>query len=169
MSADAFLVHENSDGSLDKTKTDVLLHFVDPSDNSVREAGEVLKMIDYRTEELDPLFREFNVIDTEGVVAANARKASLVREEAMVFWLAGLCAFLFLLLIVIVLMHVHVRRKYARKLRAATTDAYGADDGEGMVGALNKRELVPNTNRHASEGSNPIWLTGVGYDNLGVR
>ncbi len=86
VSADAFLVHENDDGSLDKTKTDVLLHFVDPRDNSVMEAAEVLRLVDYRTEELDPIFREFNVIDTEGAAAAGAKRASLVREEAMVFW-----------------------------------------------------------------------------------
>ena len=29
--------------------------------------------------------------------------------------------------------------------------------------------MVPNTNRHATEGSNPIWMTGVGYDNWGLQ
>jgi hypothetical protein len=47
-----FQVHEERDGSMDKTKTDVLLHFVDPRDNTVMEAGEVLRLIDHRTEEL---------------------------------------------------------------------------------------------------------------------
>ncbi len=80
----------------------------------------------------------------------------------MVLWLSGLCAFLFLLLVVVVCLHVNARRNFSRRLRAATVDAYHAGD------ALNKRELVPNTNRHASEGSNPIWLTGVGYENAGL-
>ncbi len=73
MNADAFLVHSSPDGTLDKTKTDVLLHFVDPRDNSVMEAPEVLRLIDYRTEELAKLFRDFNVIDTEGVTAEENR------------------------------------------------------------------------------------------------
>ena len=30
VNADGFRVHENADGSIDKTKTDVLLHFVNP-------------------------------------------------------------------------------------------------------------------------------------------
>jgi len=42
VSADAYRVHENSDGSLDKTKTDVLVHFVDPRNYSVMEAAEVI-------------------------------------------------------------------------------------------------------------------------------
>ena len=29
--------------------------------------------------------------------------------------------------------------------------------------------VVPNTNRHAMEGSNPVWMTGVGYDNWEVE
>ena len=32
-------------------------------------------------------------------------------------------------------------------------------DGAGPV-------FVPNTNKHATEGSNPIWMTGAGYDNV---
>ena len=28
---------------------------------------------------------------------------------------------------------------------------------------------MPNTNRHAMEGSNPVWMTGVGYDNWEVE
>jgi hypothetical protein len=59
VNVDAFEMHDN-----DRTKTDVLLHFVDPRDNSVMDVREILKIIDYRTEQLDPLFREFNVLHT---------------------------------------------------------------------------------------------------------
>ena len=48
-------------------------------------------------------------------------------------------------------------------MRAATVFAYGDNHHQAI---LNKRELVPNTNRHAIEGSNPVWMTGVGYDNF---
>jgi hypothetical protein len=43
---------------------DPQLHFVDPRDNSVMDVKEILRLIDYRTEQLDPLFREFNVLHT---------------------------------------------------------------------------------------------------------
>jgi hypothetical protein len=26
--------------------------------------------------------------------------------------------------------------------------------------------VFPNTNKHATEGSNPVWLTGAAYDNV---
>ena len=45
-------------------------------------------------------------------------------------------------------------------MKAATTAAYGARAGES-----GGKDVVPNTNRHATEGSNPVWMTGVGYDN----
>ena len=65
VNVDAFETHDN-----DRTKTDVLLHFVDPRDNSVMDVREILKIIDYRTEQLDPLFREFNVLHTVRTVQA---------------------------------------------------------------------------------------------------
>ncbi len=167
VNADGFKVHENhEDGSIDKTKTDVLLHFVDPTDNSVMEVADVLRLIDLRTEELNDLFREYNVIHTEGVDPSYATAGGLSaasNETILLIWLAGICAFLFLLLIVVLCMFIHQRNKFNRKLRAATTSAFG-DSASGSV--LNRKELVPNTNRHATEGSNPIWMSGVGYDNL---
>ena len=55
--------------------------------------------------------------------------------------------------------------RYERKLRAATTLSFG-NQAEAI---LSKRELVPNTNRHALEGSNPVWMSGVGYDNYNYK
>ena len=62
VNVDHYIVHED-----DHTKTDVLFHFVNPGDNTVMEVENVLRMIDYKTEELDPIFKEFNVLYTEGV------------------------------------------------------------------------------------------------------
>ncbi len=178
VSADAFRVHHvegrSGDGAVDKTKTDVLLHFVDPRDNTVMEVEDVLRLIDYRIEELVDIFKEFNVIDTEGATEGSAALRAGpggADHGALVFWLAGACAFLLLLLVLLSCLLAHTRRKYLRRLRAATTDAY-SDPNNAVVAAanadtsLNKRQFVPNTNRHASEGSNPIWMTGVAYDNL---
>lgn len=55
--------------------------------------------------------------------------------------------------------------RYERKLRAATTLSFG-NQAEAILG---KRELVPNTNRHALEGSNPVWMSSVGYDNYNYK
>ena len=60
-------VHENQDGTIDKTKTDVLLHFVNPLDNTIMEVQDVIRILDYRTEELDPFFKEFNVLKTDSI------------------------------------------------------------------------------------------------------
>ena len=174
VNVDAYKIHENHDGAIDKTKTDVLLHFVNPRDNTVMEVSDVLKLIDYHTEELDDVFREFDVLNTEGVdpssyhshrhyVAYKTGAAVASHQELILLWLIGICVFLVVFLIIIVCLCVHQRSSYARKLRAATASAFGDQATDSI---LNKRELVPNTNRHASEGSNPIWMTGVGYNSL---
>ena len=53
VNVDQYLKHQN-----DKTKTDALIHFVNFRDNSIMEVDQVLRMIDYKTEELDPIFKE---------------------------------------------------------------------------------------------------------------
>ena len=62
MNVDDFKVHENKDGSVDKTKTDLYLHLVDRKDNSILEVDEVLRLIDHNIEKLDYLFK-VNKID----------------------------------------------------------------------------------------------------------
>lgn len=57
VNVDDFRVHENHDGTVDKTKTDLYLHLVDRSDNSVLEVKQVLAMIDKNVEHLDHLFK----------------------------------------------------------------------------------------------------------------
>jgi hypothetical protein len=48
VNVDHFRVHENYDGTIDKTKTDVLLHFVNPLDNTIMEVDDVLQTLDYK-------------------------------------------------------------------------------------------------------------------------
>lgn len=57
VNVDDFRVHENHDGTVDKTKTDLYLHLVDRKDNSVLEVQQVLAMIDENVEYLDNLFK----------------------------------------------------------------------------------------------------------------
>jgi len=152
---DYFKVHGNNDGTVDKTKTDVFLHFVHPGNNTVMEVQDILRTIDYKTVELDPFFKQFNVLQTEGSASYLPIKME-TSETVIISWLVGVSAFLSLVLLVVVCICASQRSKYARKLKAVTTDAFGSQPETAK-----RDEFVPNTNRHASEGSNPIWMTGV--------
>ena len=68
-------------------------------------------------------------------------------------------------LYILTFVHFSLPFRYERKLRAATTLSFG-NQAEAI---LSKRELVPNTNRHALEGSNPVWMSAVGYDNYNYK
>lgn len=57
VNVDEFKVHENKDGSVDKTKTDVYLHLVDKKDNSILDVSDVLRLVDLNIEKLDGLFK----------------------------------------------------------------------------------------------------------------
>lgn len=54
---DDLRVHENKDGSVDNTKTDLYLHLVNGEDHSVLEVDQVLKLVDKNIEQLDDLFK----------------------------------------------------------------------------------------------------------------
>lgn len=57
VNADEYKVHENRDGSVDKTRTDLYLHLVDRTDNSILDVGEALRRVDLNIEKLDTLFK----------------------------------------------------------------------------------------------------------------
>ncbi|KAF5304330.1 hypothetical protein FQA39_LY09709 [Lamprigera yunnana] len=160
VNVDELKVHANHDGSVDKTRTDVYLHLVNKKDNSILEVEEVLKLVDQNTEKLDYLFKEFNVLDTQPGTSL-ALKTSIAADS--IFWLTSMSLFLLLLFLLCLALCVNQRYTYQRKLKAATATAYGGDsdiDGRGLS-ALSGR--VPNTNKHSTEGSNPIWLQA--YEN----
>jgi hypothetical protein len=182
VNVDRFQVHTSDEDSsvVDTSKTDVLLHFVHPANNSVMEVADILRTLDYRTAELGPFFKEFDVLQTDGggpaagytaVVSAAARSTT---ETMIMFWLVGGCVFLGLILCVVLVICLSQRTRYARKLKALATQAVETVQQGGSSSASNcglangtlghRIDLVPNTNKHAGEGSNPIWLTGRGYE-----
>lgn len=57
VNVDECKIHENRDGRVDKTKSDLYLHFVNSYDNSVMEVANVLRLIDENIERLDDLFK----------------------------------------------------------------------------------------------------------------
>ena len=50
-------MHETVSGAVDRTKTDLYLHFVDRSDHSILDVDRVLALLDQNIETLDPLFK----------------------------------------------------------------------------------------------------------------
>ena len=77
---------------------------------TVQEASDVLKIIDLHMEDLDPFFREFNVLHTEAAesglnsfpafLGASFNKTS-GDSMVIILWLGGLCIFLFALLVLV--------------------------------------------------------------------
>lgn len=121
VNVDEFRIHTSHDGSVDKTRTDLYLHFVNRKDNSILEVDDVLKLIDQNTEKLDNLFKEFNVLDTQpGSLALTS-----IQTTNTTFWLTAASLFLLLLLLLCLALCVNQRQSYQRKLKAATATAYG--------------------------------------------
>ncbi|KAI1285730.1 Cadherin-23 [Halotydeus destructor] len=154
VNVDSYKFYENEDGTVDKQRTVLYLHFVDPADNSVMEVDTVLSLIDKNHMFLNELYREFHVLLGEASVF---NEEYLAWDDQVKAGLVGSTAFLALLLILVICLCLNQRSRYKRQLRAATATSYGPRDPQLS------RANVPNTNIHADEGSNPIWMTG--YDN----
>lgn len=127
----SFRFHENAEGTIDRTKTDFFIHFVHPERNDVLEVEEALHLIDLKIEELDSLFQEFHVLDTQGVSLSPRRVEKGLSAEGRSLFLvyaSGTAAFLGLLLLVVISLACAQRSKYQRRLKAATANAYGTID-----------------------------------------
>ncbi|XP_018055353.1 PREDICTED: uncharacterized protein LOC108691909 [Atta colombica] len=151
INVDEYKVHENQDGSVDRTKTDLYLHLVNRRDNSILEVSEVLELVDRNIEKLDNLFKEFNVLDTQ---PAKPEPIIQYEQAGMTFWLLTLTLFLGALLILCVALCLSQRASFRRQLKAANASPFGVSDSE----FIRSPGRVPNTNKHSVEGSNPIWM-----------
>lgn len=155
---DEFKVHENKDGSVDKTKTDLYLHLVDKEDNSIYEVSEVLHLVDRHIEHLDDLFKEFNVLDTQPFEAQLL--VGTVNKDMMFVSLVFSNVFIAILLALTLMICLSQKKSFKRELRAAKVIGYANNIN---VNGVDGQTVVPNTNKHREEGSNPIWLKG--YEN----
>ncbi|XP_063360334.1 cadherin-23 [Cydia amplana] len=155
---DDLRVHENKDGSVDNTKTDLYLHLVNGQDHSVLEVNQVLQLVDKNIEQLDDLFKEFNVLDTQPA-EYQPLTVDTITSNQTVFWLVWTTLFLTVLLVLSVMMCLSQRADYVRRLKAATATAYSSPTpGESDMTIRSSGGRVPNTNKHSTKGSNPIWL-----------
>ncbi|XP_026823898.1 cadherin-23 isoform X2 [Ooceraea biroi] len=151
INVDEYKVHENQDGSVDRTKTDLYLHLVNRRDNSILEVSEVLELVDRNIEKLDNLFKEFNVLDTQ---PAKPQPIVQYEQAGTTFWLLTLTLFLGALLILCLALCLSQRASFRRQLKAANASPFGTSDSE----FIRSPGRVPNTNKHSMEGSNPIWM-----------
>jgi hypothetical protein len=96
-------------------------------------------------------------------------------EKVVILWLVGIIIFLVILLGIVISLFIRQRRKFLRRLKAAMAALPVAASVPGLPSDPRfdpKRKpdggpvFVPNTNKHATEGSNPIWMTGAAYDNV---
>ena len=113
---DEYKIHENHDGSVDRTKTDLYMHLVNRRDNSILEVSEVLELVDRNIEKLDGLFKEFNVLDTQ---AAQYQPIVQYEQAGTTFWLLTLTLFLGALLILCIALCLSQRASFRRQLKAA--------------------------------------------------
>uniref|UniRef100_A0A182JWJ6 Cadherin domain-containing protein n=1 Tax=Anopheles christyi TaxID=43041 RepID=A0A182JWJ6_9DIPT len=148
---DDIRLHENPDGSVDRTKSDMFMHLVDQKNNSVLEVHQVLQLLDTHVEKLDRLFKEFNVLDTQA--SELVQTAEMDELSVNIVWLFVTNIILGALLIVVIGLSISQRLSYRRQLRAAKIAAFGPSRMyQEVLGA------VPNTNKHSMKGSNPIWI-----------
>lgn len=122
VNVDDFKVHENKDGTVDRTKTDLYLHLVDRKDNSIIEVSDVLRLVDQNIEQLDDLFKEFNVLDTQ------ASEALVLNSEfgnpQMFIWLMMINLIMIALLVIVFTLCLSQRTNYRRELKAARVNSY---------------------------------------------
>ncbi|CAH4029361.1 unnamed protein product [Pieris brassicae] len=153
---DDLRVHENKDGSVDNTKTDLYLHLVNGEDHSVLEVEQVLRLVDKNIEQLDELFKDFNVLDTQPADFQPLTAASAGHNT--IYWLVWSTVLLAAALVLAIMTCLSQRADYMRKLKAATATAYSSPTPGESDMTLRSGGRVPNTNKHSSKGSNPIWL-----------
>ncbi|KAG7306076.1 hypothetical protein JYU34_008659 [Plutella xylostella] len=158
VNVDDIRVHENKDGSVDNTKTDLYMHLVNGVDHSVLEVDQVLQLVDKNIEQLDDLFKDFNVLDTQPAEYQLLTSESLASTQT-VFWLGWTTLLLGVALLLSVMMCLSQRADYLRRLKAATATAISSPiAGESDMTLRSSGGRVPNTNKHSTKGSNPIWL-----------
>ncbi|XP_076365612.1 cadherin-23-like isoform X2 [Tachypleus tridentatus] len=148
--------HENPDGSIEKKKSDLYLHFVNQRNNSIMDVDTVLSLIDKNSEFLDELFKEFKVLYTQAVKSGSLLN---VTDARIKICLIGVVTVLAITLIVVISICITQRCRYERQLNATTTAAF-----DSQQSALRKSD-VRSTNTHMGEGSesgsvqsNPLML-----------
>lgn len=135
--------------------TEVLIHFVNPTLNEVIEANEAINI-------MDRYYREISekIETTVGAIHVHKHKEETNKNKS--FWenknsyiLFATIATLTLCIFLVLIVYFIRISSYKRLLKAATAKAYNDPNDYEM--RKTSTTIVPNTNLHAMQGSNPIW------------
>ncbi|XP_046351403.2 cadherin-23-like isoform X2 [Haliotis rufescens] len=154
---DKISTHENDQGKPEIEKTDMLIHGEDPKTDKVIPAEDLLKSIDFNAEHMIGILNDYNI---ERIVPTSSTTPQNSSEKELKMALILVSVILGMLLVVVIVTFYMSRRKYQRKLKAATAMAYGSQDSD-----LYKLEM-PGTNIHSYENANPIYLEKILLDQV---
>ncbi|KAG9510252.1 Protocadherin Fat 4, partial [Fragariocoptes setiger] len=152
---DSYKYYENHDGTVDKKKTNLFLHFVNADDNTIIDVDKVLALIDKNLDYLDELYKEFHVLSSEAAalpmgaelaaslganspggssVVSGARGVALTGSAADTVALyrtslVGVACGMTLVLVLLIAVCLHQRTRYERQLKAATVAAFTTTSG----------------------------------------
>ncbi|XP_050394981.1 cadherin-23 isoform X6 [Patella vulgata] len=149
---DKVQTHENDAGKPEIDKTDMFIHGEDLSTNEVVPAYDLLRKIDYNAERMVSILNDYNVLT---IVPTYIEASNDETEKQLRMALILVSVILGALVIILIVAFYTSRRKYQRKLKAATAMAYGSQDSD-----LYKLEM-PGTNIHSYENANPIYLEKI--------
>lgn len=159
---DSYKYYENQDGTVDKKKTSLYLHFVNPDDNTIIDVDKVLTLIDNNIEYLDELYKEFHVLSSEAASLPLSGSALIDPIDQVRTGLMGVCSFLGLILILVIALCLNQRTRYERQLKAATVSAFNGSPLH-LDPEYHRQTNLPNTNLH-SQDPNPIWMNGFAIE-----
>lgn len=159
---DSYKYYENQDGSVDRKKTSLYLHFVNPDDNTIIDVDKVLTLIDNNIEYLDELYKEFHVLSSEAAHLPLTGSALIDPIDQVRTGLMGVSSFLGLILILVIALCLNQRTRYERQLKAATVSAFNGSPLH-LDPDYHRQASLPNTNLH-SQDPNPIWMNGFAIE-----
>ncbi|XP_061229899.1 cadherin-23 isoform X3 [Neopsephotus bourkii] len=139
--------HVDKKGRVNFAQTELLIHVVNRETNRILDVERVIQMIDENKEQLRNLFRNYNVLDVQPAITAQAPD-DLSALQMVIIVLAIL---LFLAAMLFILMNWYYRTVHKRKLKAIVA---GSTGNRGFMDIMD----MPNTNKYSFDGANPVWL-----------
>ncbi|NWS37863.1 CAD23 protein, partial [Probosciger aterrimus] len=139
--------HVDKKGRVNFAQTELLIHVVNRETNRILDVERVIQMIDENKEQLRNLFRNYNVLDVQPAITAQAPDDLSVLQMAIIV----LAILLFLAAMLFILMNWYYRTVHKRKLKAIVA---GSTGNRGFMDIMD----MPNTNKYSFDGANPVWL-----------
>ncbi|XP_067121913.1 cadherin-23-like isoform X2 [Centruroides vittatus] len=138
-----------------KDFTEVLMHLVNPKSNEVIEANEAISIIDRHYTVITAKTRTFvgDVHIDRHTTEKNINKTFWEEQESYIL-VATIGTLIFCMLLLLIVYYIRIS-SYKRLLKAATAKAYTDANDYNMT--KENTTIVPNTNLHAMQVSNPIW------------